>query len=115
MARIGEQQIRKVITFPELSKQQLHELDRELEPYMIEKERGGKIEHYVTTEGYEKFYFDKGAVTKDFSVKDIMRFREVQNQLEQYHHWLGRKEYAIKMQGQDYEKQLGEIGKLPEF
>jgi hypothetical protein len=112
MPRIGESQIKKEITYPELSKQELHALDAELDKYAIEKELSGKMIRYVPKEGIERWFFDRGATTETFSIKNIPLFKECQNRLEQHSRWLGRKEYAIKMQDKNYEEQVSKIGTL---
>lgn len=107
-------QKREELNMPIWTPKELKEFDAELDPYMIEKEltlRGEtRMVRYIPKEGWEKFYFDKGICSKDFAIKDILKFRLMQDKIEQYHDWIRRKDFAIKMNEQNYESMVEEMG-----
>ena len=109
MSRI--QETKKQIYVPEIpvyTTRDFQELNSELEKYKINKKfkinQKDREVRYVPVEGLKKWYFDKGATTKDFAVINIPLFRELQEKLSQLNMWEKKKEYAIKMQLKDYEK-----------
>ena len=115
MPKIQEKQKQIVEQFQQLTKQELHALDNELEKYSVTKplELHGKSKDvtYLDNKGMIRWFYDNGATNEKFFIKDIPKFRYLQNKLEQYSTWIRKKEFAIRMNDENYrqivEEQLG--------
>jgi hypothetical protein len=117
MPRIQDREKEKQTSiFPVYTAKEFFPLEAELESYKIDIPTypGNNGVAYMGNEGLWKYYFDNGALSKrrymnGWTVSDIDKFKEVQNKLDQFNNWLRRKEYAIKMQGKDYDTLVDQI------
>lgn len=104
---------RKELNLPIYNGKDFHILEDELEKYTIERNLTiageTRMVKYVPKDGLTQWYADNGATTEDFSIKDIPKFKLLQDKLNQYYDWLRRKEYAIKMQAEQFDEMVGVV------
>jgi len=113
MGRIDKPEYKKKESiYPVYIAKDFFQMERELEKYAIDKKllkpgnKKGERElvHFVPVQGIQSWYIEKGALSenKNWCIKDIALFRELQDKLYQYYSWCRRREYAIKHQTEEY-------------
>lgn len=99
-----EQQEKVIIEKLEYTSKEFFDLERELEKYKEIKSllvKNGSIEKedvtFVTTKGIQGWYIYNGGLSdvEEWIIKDIYKFKELQDKMEQYDNWQKRRAYAI--------------------
>jgi len=112
MSRIDRPEYKKKETiYPVYTAKDFFQLERELEKYAIDKElpmvgnmKQKEMVHFVPVTGVQDWYIAQGALSanKNWCIKDIPLFKELQDKLNQYYSWCRKREYAIKHQTEEY-------------
>jgi predicted secreted acid phosphatase len=89
--------------YPTYIAKDFFQMEAELEKFAIDKEmkkKNGTMEmvHFVPTKGVQQWYIDNGALSnrEDWTVRDIPKFQELQEKMDQYNTWQRRREFAQK-------------------
>jgi hypothetical protein len=90
-------------------------MEAELEKFAIDKAQMIKGElkmaHYVPVEGIQRWYINNGGLSdhEEWIVLNILKFRELQEKMEQYNNWIRRKEFAVKMKNIEYQQEVEKL------
>ncbi len=87
---------------------QLQEMDREMQKYLVTKNIDFPSRRTVTFYNYEQWFKDNGGLSKDGAVvykeNEPILYTELNNKLNQWQSWKGKKEFAIKKSAEELEK-----------
>jgi len=118
MGRIDKPEYKKKESiYPVYTAKDFFALEAELEKFAVDKELPffdsdkREIKHFVSTEGIQQWLIEKGALSnkKEWCVKNILLFKELEDKLQQYSFWCRKREYAIKHQNEDYDHLADQI------
>lgn len=108
-----QDQKREELNMPVYTTEDFKQLETELDKYCIDKELTisgeSRMVRYVPKEGMVKWFNDNGATNEEFAIRDISKFKLLQDKLDQYYNWIRRKEFASRMQYQNYESIVGSV------
>lgn len=110
MPRIGKPEYKKEAPdYPVYTAKDFFALEAELEKFAVDKElpkadKSLEMVHFVPVEGVQKWLIEKGALSnrKEWTIKDISLYKELQDKLNQYDSWCRRREYAQNQSLQEY-------------
>ncbi len=109
---------RRILNIPTYTAKIFFELKDELDKYKTEKELSIKGNEKnkekikgIFVEGIQKWYVDKGALSenKEWVIKDISKYRELNEKLNQFYDWCHRREYAQNKSLEEEYEQTAEI------
>ena len=116
MPRINKaEERREKLNIPTYTAKDFFAMEAELEKFAIDKAQMIKGEltmvHYVPVEGIQRWYINNSGLSdhEEWTVLNILKFRELQEKMEQYNNWIRRKEFAVKMKNIEYQQEVEKL------